>query len=78
MARGVPEITVEELNAKRRRGEACVLVDVREPKEYAISDLPDSVKIPLGTLQRNFGSLSRDAEAASRVGRPDDGLLEEQ
>jgi len=58
----VPEITVEELKAKRTRGESCVLLDVREPKEYAISDLPDSVKIPLGSLQQSFGTLSREDE----------------
>ena len=34
----------------RDRGEKLVLVDVREPREWAISDLGDSVKIPLGTL----------------------------
>jgi rhodanese-related sulfurtransferase len=58
----VPEISVEELNAKRERGESCVLLDVREPKEYAISDLPDSVKIPLGRLPNGYDQLSRDDE----------------
>jgi len=57
---GLPEVSVEELKAMRDRGEALVLVDVREPREWAISDLPDSVKIPLGTLPQNLEKLSRD------------------
>lgn len=56
----VPEITVEELKALRDRGESIVLVDVREPHEIAISDLPGSVKIPLGTLPQSLDRLSKD------------------
>ena len=48
----LPELTVEELKQLQDRGEKLVLVDVREPREWAISDLGDSVKIPLGTLPR--------------------------
>src|SRR5450432_734918 len=36
-----PEVTVEELKAMRDRGDAFVLVDVREEREWAISDLAD-------------------------------------
>ena len=54
------EITVEELKAMRDRGDALVLVDVREPREWGISDLADSVKIPLGTLQENLAKLSKE------------------
>ena len=54
----VPEITPEELQARRGRGERLVLLDVREPHEYGISDLPESVKIPLGTLPRSYERLS--------------------
>ena len=43
----------------RDRGKTLVLVDVREPREWAISDLPDSVKIPLGTLPQSLQKLSR-------------------
>jgi sulfur-carrier protein adenylyltransferase/sulfurtransferase len=56
---GIPELTVEELKAMRDRGAALVLVDVREPREWAISDLPDSVKIPLGTLPQSLEKLSK-------------------
>lgn len=54
-----PEITVEELKSARDRGDALVLVDVREPHETAISDLPGSVKIPLGTLPQSLDKLRK-------------------
>ena len=54
------EVTVEELKAARDRGDAIVLVDVREPREWGISDLSDSVKIPLGTLPQSLDKLSKD------------------
>jgi len=57
-----PAITVEELKSKRDRGETFTLVDVREPHEWAISVLPDSVKIPLGTLPTRINELPKDAE----------------
>jgi len=57
-ASGIPEITVQDLKAMRDRGEDFVLVDVREPHEIAICSLPDSVKIPLGTLPQNVNRLS--------------------
>jgi adenylyltransferase/sulfurtransferase len=57
-----PAITVEDLKAKRDRGEAVTLVDVREPHEWAISDLPGSMKIPLGTLPVRVGEIPKDAE----------------
>jgi sulfur-carrier protein adenylyltransferase/sulfurtransferase len=62
MPHGVPELTVEALKAMRDRGEAPVLVDVREPGEWAISDLPGSVKIPLGTLPQSLEKLSKADE----------------
>jgi adenylyltransferase/sulfurtransferase len=55
----VPEVTVDELKAMRERGDSFVLVDVREPREWAIADLPDSVKIPLGTLPQSLDKLSK-------------------
>ena len=57
-----PAISVEELKAKRDRGEALTLLDVREPHEWAISDLRDSIKIPLRSLPQKFSELPRDTE----------------
>jgi sulfur-carrier protein adenylyltransferase/sulfurtransferase len=55
---GIPEITVHDLKAMRDRGDDFVLVDVREPHEFAICAFPESVKIPLGTLPQNLNKLS--------------------
>jgi adenylyltransferase/sulfurtransferase len=57
---GSAEITSEELRDARKRGEPIVLVDVREPFESQISDLPDSIKIPLASLPSSLEKLSRD------------------
>ena len=57
-----PAISVEEFSAKRDRGENITLLDVREPHEWAISDLPGSVKIPLGTLPQRIEELPRNEE----------------
>jgi sulfur-carrier protein adenylyltransferase/sulfurtransferase len=57
----VPSITVEELKKEQDRGEKVTLVDVREPHEWAISEFPGSVKIPLGALPQRFRELSSDA-----------------
>ena len=45
---GVPEITVKELSEKINRKDKFVLVDVREPNEYEINQIPGSVLIPKG------------------------------
>ena len=58
----VPSVTVGELKEKQDRGESVTLLDVREPHEWQISDLPASVKIPLGVLSQRFAELSRDDE----------------
>ena len=58
----VPEITVEELNDRRDRGDDLVLLDVREPHEILISELPGSVQIPLGQLPQSLNRLSKENE----------------
>ncbi|MEP7132613.1 MAG: molybdopterin-synthase adenylyltransferase MoeB [Acidobacteriota bacterium] len=55
-----PEVSVEELKSLRDGGEGPVLLDVREPYEYAIADLTGSVKIPLAALPVRFAELSKD------------------
>ena len=41
------EITVQELQAKQDVGTDCVLLDVREPEEVTLVQLPNSVHIPM-------------------------------
>jgi adenylyltransferase/sulfurtransferase len=52
------DIMVEELKARIDKGEAPVLVDVREPQEYELVHLPDSKLIPLAALPERLGELS--------------------
>jgi rhodanese-related sulfurtransferase len=59
---GVPQVTVEDLKAMRDRGEEPALLDVREPQEYAVSDLPGSLKVPLGTLPNSLAKIPRDRD----------------
>ena len=57
-AMGIPEISVQDLQRLRQEKADFVLVDVREPHEWAISSFPESVKIPLGELPQNLNRLS--------------------
>ncbi len=51
-----------ELAARLARGEAPVLLDVREGEELAICALPGVVHIPLGELTRRCEELDPAAE----------------
>jgi sulfur-carrier protein adenylyltransferase/sulfurtransferase len=52
------EITPLELKAKLDRGDEFVLVDVREPQEFAIGRIPGSTLIPLATVPERLHELS--------------------
>ena len=56
-ARGIPEITAEELKQKIDRQENLQILDVREPQEYQINRIPGSVLIPLGDLPARVQEL---------------------
>ena len=60
----VPEITPTELNQRFSSGDVPVLVDVREPDEVAIADLPQhgQVLIPTGEFIDRVDELDPDAE----------------
>ena len=74
-ASGVPEITVEDLKAMRDRGDDFVLVDVREPHEFAICALPgfgqDPARDPAGEPEPpvDRGRDRRPLQAAAAPGR---------
>ncbi|HEY5812335.1 MAG TPA: rhodanese-like domain-containing protein, partial [Terrimicrobiaceae bacterium] len=53
----VPEMSVEELKAKKDRGDQFVLLDVREPYEYDIARISGSQLIPLGELPSRMSEL---------------------
>jgi molybdopterin/thiamine biosynthesis adenylyltransferase/rhodanese-related sulfurtransferase/molybdopterin converting factor small subunit len=52
------EITPVELKVKIDRGDDFVLVDVREPEEYAICKIPGSKLVPLRTVAERLHELS--------------------
>jgi len=60
----VPEITATELKERLDAGDSLVLVDVREPFESEIVDLPEQgqARIPTGEFQARSGELSADDE----------------
>jgi adenylyltransferase/sulfurtransferase len=58
-----PEFDIEPIEVKRLLddGKKIVILDVRNPPEFAIGTIPGSVKIPLPELQDRLGELdSRD------------------
>ncbi len=54
------DISVEQLKTMRERKEDFVLVDVRDPDEFAINEITGSVKLPLTELPQRFGELPKD------------------
>ena len=54
----MPTITAHELRAKMDRREQFVLVNVREPREVAISQIPGHKLIPLGELPDRLNELN--------------------
>ena len=56
------EITVQELQTKQNVGTDCVLLDVREPEEVALVQLPNSVHIPMGDIPSRLHDLDPDSE----------------
>jgi adenylyltransferase/sulfurtransferase len=56
------EIDVVELKEKIDRGDNFVLIDVREPHEYRICNIPGAQLIPLGEFPKRVGELDPAAD----------------
>lgn len=56
----VPAMTVQELKTMMERGDDFFLLDVREPFEWDIANLPGATLIPLGQLGTRLTELPRD------------------
>ena len=54
---GVPEITAVELKKKMDRREKFMLIDVREPSEFKINQIPGAKLIPLGNIPARVHEL---------------------
>ena len=58
----IPEITPAEFVARRERGEALTLLDVREEWELAVASVPGIVHIPMADVADRVGELDPDKE----------------
>jgi len=58
---GVPSVTVDEL-AEKLSERNQVLIDVREPHEFARGHVKGAVNVPLGQLAAKIGKFRADAE----------------
>ena len=58
----IPEITPSEFVARRERGDALTLLDVREDWELGVACVPDVVHIPMGQVADRLGELDRSRE----------------
>src|SRR3954471_12949815 len=56
------EIDVKEVKAKLDRGDDFLLIDVREPHEHQICNIPQAKLIPLGQVAQRLGELDPKAE----------------
>lgn len=58
----IPEISPHDLKTRLDKGDAVVLLDVREPEEVEIVHLPGSVHIPMGDIAGRVHELDPDKE----------------
>jgi len=49
--RTVPEVTAADLRSRLQNGEQIVVIDVREPDEFARGKIPGAYTIPRGVLE---------------------------
>jgi rhodanese-related sulfurtransferase len=54
----IPEVEVDE--ARRRTGDGALLLDVREPDEWAAGHAPEAVHIPMGEITEGRDRLPTD------------------
>jgi rhodanese-related sulfurtransferase len=58
----LPSVNAAELNEKLKNGKGPLVVDVRQPEEYAAGHIAGSKLIPLGDLSRRLNELPKDGE----------------
>jgi adenylyltransferase/sulfurtransferase len=58
----IPEISPAEFVARRERGDALTLLDVREAWELDIASVPGVVHIPMGDVAERVGEIDRSRE----------------
>jgi rhodanese-related sulfurtransferase len=55
--RQITEVTPEEVQAMRARGEQVVYLDVREPNEWNLGRIPQALHLPRGNLETKIEDL---------------------
>jgi len=58
----VREVSVEELKARRDRGENPLVIDVREDWELQLARIPDVVHVPMNQLPARLGEFAPETE----------------
>ena len=58
----VGEISVVELKARRDRGEAPLVIDVREDWELQLASIPGVLHVPMSQIPARLSEFSKDAE----------------
>ncbi|HTC42598.1 MAG TPA: rhodanese-like domain-containing protein [Candidatus Acidoferrales bacterium] len=56
------EILPSDVKQRLDRGEKMMLIDVREPDEYAICHIEGAILIPMGTIPANLQKLDTDED----------------
>lgn len=57
----VKQLTPTQLDEMRAKNKALILIDVREPWEFALAKIKGSVLMPLPSLADNFTRLDKNA-----------------
>ena len=55
----IPEITPAEYISRRDQGTPLTLLDVREPWELAVANVPGTLHIPMGEVGQRLTEISR-------------------
>jgi rhodanese-related sulfurtransferase len=58
----IQEINVDELKTMQQKGEAFVLIDVREKEEAAKGMIPNAVHLSRGTLELNIDQVAPEKD----------------
>jgi rhodanese-related sulfurtransferase len=58
----VREISVQDLKARRDRGERPLVIDVREAWELQLASIPDVVHVPMNEIPARMAEFSRETE----------------
>jgi rhodanese-related sulfurtransferase len=61
------EITPREVRQRLDAGEAILLIDVREPAEYALTSIEGAELIPMGTVPSRLQHLDAAADDATLI-----------